>query len=252
MNPVDQLLDEPKTESSVSTDIQTILSRRSDLSTFIVHLTRDYNGKSAKENLESIVNDWKIEARSIFGAAKTKLEQDNHDLASQKCVCFTEAPLEYLYHMFGKIDDRDYEFAPYGIAITKMLARKKGVNPVWYIDITPGHDWLMNPINEFINQSVNFDTSQISKITPFIEQMGDNRPSGGKRKEFWWEREWRCVGDFPLPERVLLLCPENEAGEFERLAQEQDYSVRCIDPNWGIEKIIARLAGFKNKDIDIL
>jgi hypothetical protein len=53
-------------------DIHTIISRRSDLSTFVVHLTRDEDNQSAKEKLKSIVQSWTIEARSPFGAAKNK------------------------------------------------------------------------------------------------------------------------------------------------------------------------------------
>ena len=32
------------------------------------------------------------------------------------------------------------KFKPYGIALTKLAARKMGINPVWYVDRTPGQD----------------------------------------------------------------------------------------------------------------
>ena len=35
---------------------------------------------------------------------------------------------------------------PYGMAITKQTARTCGVNPVRYLDITPGRDWLTSPL----------------------------------------------------------------------------------------------------------
>jgi len=128
-------------------DIRTVLSRRSDLSTFIVHLTRDENGDSANDRLESIVKSWKIQARNAFGTALSRLSEDGPSADSQKCVCFTETPLEYLHLLVGKIRGRSRQLAPYGVAITKKLARMKGVNPVWYVDQTPGHDWLTRDID---------------------------------------------------------------------------------------------------------
>lgn len=50
-------------------DIKELLARRSDLSTFLVHLTRDYESMSARDNLKSIVSDRVIEARNPFGSA---------------------------------------------------------------------------------------------------------------------------------------------------------------------------------------
>jgi hypothetical protein len=237
-------------------DIRTVISRRSDLSTFIVHLTRDSNGEQAKEHLKSIVRSHKIEARTPYGSAVRRLAKQQHlRLDSQKCVCFTETPLEHLHLLVGRIDGREYDFGPYGVAITKKLARKQGVNPVWYVDITPGHDWLMKPIDTLIDRcNGNFQASEVSKIAPFIEQMGTG--NSGKyqsyRKEFWWEREWRHVGDFSLPSHVLVICPEGDFPEFESLANHNSYSARCIDSTWGLEQIIARLAGFDKQDVEIL
>ena len=259
MNPVDQTIVEPTIEASQAKDIREILYRRSDLSTFIVHLTRNENGQSAKDRLKSIINDWTIEAKSPMGSAVDKLSKQNGDADSQRCVCFTETPLEYLYLMIGEIKGRKCQLSSYGIAMTKMLARKKGINPVWYTDITPGHDWLMKEIEQLIKKAIEsgyFEDSPIAKIAPFIEQMGTKR-TGDRidyRKEFWWEREWRHVGDFELPDHLIILCPDenNNHNEFEGLAKDSGHSAKCIDPDWGLEKIIARLAGFKNGQIDIL
>jgi hypothetical protein len=44
--------------------------------------------------------------------------------------------------MLGQIEGRSVQLEPYGIAITKKLGRKGGVNPVWYLDMTPGHAGL--------------------------------------------------------------------------------------------------------------
>jgi len=108
--------------------------------------------------------------------------------------------------MCSQINNRRIQFNGYGIAFTKTFARRRGANPVWYLDITPGHDWLTGPIQELRDQAVQAATppggaveaellaaAPILRLTPFIEQMGPTRDGG--HKEFWWEREWRRVGD---------------------------------------------------------
>jgi hypothetical protein len=240
--------------------IKDAIARRSDLSTFVVHLTRDFSDSIAKNNLEAIIKKRRIEARSIFGHAKQKLEKQSVLSKSQKAVCFTETPLEYIYLLCQSIEDREIQYEPYGIAFTKKVARDCGINPVWYVDISPsGHDWLAEPINILISKALegrnneekmeSFEKSEIAKITPFVEQMGTKR--GGYRKEFWWEREWRCQGDFKLPRNVIILCPENEHDYFCKIAKEAKQEARIIDATWGLEQIIAHLAGFTREEIEI-
>ena len=124
--------------------------------------------------------------------------------------------------------------------------RGKGINPVWYVDITPGHDWLMNPINTLIDRTIEcrrrFRTSQLARITPFIEQMGTG---SSYRKEFWWEREWRYQGDFKflLSQVIFGFSPEERIDEFEKFTKRLGRKIRFIDPNWNSEKIIAHLCG---------
>ena len=72
------------------------------------------------------------------------------------------------------------------------------------------------------------------------------------RKEFWWEREWRRCGDFILPERVLCLCPEHRMEELRAVARQSARTVVCVDPNWSLEEIIARLAGFDASDVTVI
>jgi hypothetical protein len=121
-------------------DIRELVARRSDLGTFLVHLTRDAQ-EVAGAVLKSIITSGLIEARSVFGHARTRLEGGPAPM-SQRCVCFTETPLEYTHLLLADIENRDMHFEPYGIAITKRVGRLRGVNPVWYLDITPGHPWL--------------------------------------------------------------------------------------------------------------
>jgi hypothetical protein len=228
--------------------INDVLARRGDLATFIVHFTRKTDeGTSARENLRSILEDRTIEARNPFGPAAESVK-NALDRKSQRCVSFSETPLEHVYCLVSRIAKRQIHLSKYGLAFTRMTARKKGANPVWYVDITPGHEWLMNPINDLITGTVQkrkrFRTSRLSQITPFIEQMGSG-PS--YRKEFWWEREWRHRGhfSFSLKEVIFGFAPEKRIAEFERYSHKLGRRIPFVDPDWNLEKIIAHLCGCK-------
>jgi len=170
------------------------------------------------------------------------------NLDTQKVVCFTETPLEHVRLLTEEIQGRRFKFGPYGIAITKRSARIWDVNPVWYLDITPGHDWLTKPLQNIIDAVIGaktFSQSDIAKLTPYIEQMGSG---SGYFKEYWWEREWRHVGNFPLHNmRFIVICPEEDYDEVTgSLIPKRVF----IDPKWSLEQIIGKLAGFKSEDID--
>src|SRR5436309_3934890 len=178
--------------------IRELISRRTDLSTFVVHLTRRFGGQLAAANLECILTTRRLEARTPFGAAVSTLQwmgAERRDLDTQKCVCFTETPLEHLHLLLENIDDlhRQCIYEPYGIAMTKRMARGAGVNPIWYTDITPGHDWLMNDVNELVRRGfqhvlelrargdggTTFGDQPIASLAPFIEQMGSGVGAAG-------------------------------------------------------------------------
>lgn len=122
--------------------IAEILARRTDLSTFLVHLTRTFRGRSGKDRLKSIILGGSIAAISPFGHAYKKMVQAKLDTVNQQCACFTETPLEHVSLLTLPIEGRQIQFEPYGIVISKKQGRRYGVNPVWYLDITPGHTWL--------------------------------------------------------------------------------------------------------------
>jgi hypothetical protein len=246
-------------------EIQDLLHRRTDLSTFVIHWTRQKeDGKAARENLESILRQRTIFARTPRGAAvetiKTLRNENRLDenavadaLDSQKVVCFTEAPLEQAWSFVCSIAGRDYQLEPYGLAFTKMKAREMGVNPVWYVDMTPsGHDWLSNYVNRLVKRALDeathersFADDPMAKIAPFVDWMG-TWPKTGKKKEFWWEREWRHLGDlkFDLDDVAVVLCPASDKEGLATVTESQGgRRVPVIDPVWGLERIIAELAG---------
>jgi len=226
-----------------------LLARRTDLSTFLVHLTRTTPEGTAEQKLKGIFDQRKILARTPFGSAVKPLKRKGVSTESQRAVCFTETPIEHVGLLTETLEGRDCQFEPYGIALTKLQGRSRGVNPVWYVDITPGHDWLMKPVNEMIDaaiQSGTIEIAAISKLAPFIEQMGSGY---GYKKEFWWEREWRHVGDFDLPYPVIGLCPAEKIEEFKSINEKPWPGVLFVDPRWSLEKIIGSLAGIGPSDL---
>lgn len=240
-------------------DIQRLLARRTDLSTFLVHLTKSGDGQSAKNRLINILRTHMIEARNPFGPAVQRLVNAEQSTDSQNCVCFTETPLEHVHILTSEIDDRDYHFEPYGIAITKKQGRRVGANPVWYLDITPGHNWLTVPLEQMIDGAIageNFAAHPLLRLTPFIEQMGRGQHADGQRgymKEFWWEREWRHRGNFDIAGKLIVLCPVADMNDIKQAlaAEEINWIANpsFIDPQWGLEQIIGGLAGYDMGDL---
>lgn len=234
--------------------IQEVLGRRRDLSTFVVHLARQ-TGQSARLNLRAIMKEQRIRAITAMGAAASRLTEHSRDWNSQRVVSFTEAPLDELHTFFAEIDEqRRNKFQPYGLAFTKMQARRIGVTPVWYTVTNRAQHWRANHVWKLVDEAKgrgDFLASDIAQIAPFVDVMGYLGP--GKRKEFWWEREWRHLGSlrFEYEEIALGLCPEDRIEEFERymrrLASRRRVptaeTIRWMDPRWGMEKMIAVLAG---------
>jgi hypothetical protein len=244
-------------------DIREVLNRRSDLSTFVVHLTRrTEDAVSARSNLESIIRERTLRAASPLGWAKA--EDDSQDVArqTQRVVCFSETPLEHCYSLFADIAGRDIHLQPYGLALTKILARMMGVHPVWYVDMTTrgGREWeearALDALRDEAIAAGVFHDHPAAKLLPFFEHMGTWPHS---QKEFWWEREWRHRGKLDLTpywNRIIWLCPEPEHAMFEDLVAastpvDQERRAICLDPGWGMEHIIARLCGLPAEDVSL-
>jgi hypothetical protein len=248
-------------------DIAEVLNRRSDLSTFVVHLTRDHSDTDkARDRLEQIIAKRNLRAGEPRGMAvsyrpKFKDALTDEQKETQRVVCFTETPLEHVYSMFAEIASRVNEFRPYGLGLTKMVARRAQINPVWYVDLTDPSPWpLRNALNSVIDHATKEGWFEEAKaIFPMIELMYTRRDDEGtvmKRNEWWWEREWRHVGDVdlvPLWDKILWFSPEEEITDVERLVREAggdaEATVHCVDPNWGLERIIGRLMGLTEDDL---
>jgi hypothetical protein len=95
----------------------------------------------------------------------------------------------------------------------------------------------------------------LATLFPFIEQMGAWHQS--PPKEFWWEREWRHVGNVdlrPVWNTIIWLSDESDIDGLEEEIKNTwvagDTEPVIIDPRWSLEQIIAHLAGIGASDVD--
>jgi hypothetical protein len=252
--------------------IEEVLNRRSDLSTFIVHLTRDHgDGETAKTRLLSIIAERRLRAGATprgWAAsvrrppAYVDLCLTDEQLATQVAISFSETPLEHIYSLYANIANRQVHLSPYGLAITKMVARRAGVNPVWYVDLTPAVPEHPMRIRNALNHLVVKATAEgwfgeIRDLFQCVEGMQTRRDNQGNittQVEFWWEREWRHVYDMGLAliwDKIIWLCPEPEIPEITNAVNGGNAAtpVHCIDPGWSLERIVGHLAGFSAGDM---
>lgn len=249
--------------SDVPRPIEELLHRRTDLSTFLVHLSKDLpESATARANLLAILASSCIEARTAYGPAVDKVRGSSLE-QSQKAVCFTETPLEHTWMMCESIQDRSVRLTGYGLAFAKDWARRKGINPVWYQDNTPGHEWLLNAVKELLDDAgeeieggkvhgvADHEIPAILKLAPFIEQMGEGERVDGRsyRKDFAWEREWRHRGDlrFEPNDVIVIFAPESDHEAFVNALADvtQKHWMELpplLDATWGLEKMITTLS----------
>ncbi len=172
----------------------------SDFSDFVVHFTRPTPPASEYDNQLSILGSLRLEARSAFGIARNDapLEQP------QKTVCFSEVPL----HCLGRVAARR---SKYGIGFTKSFARSRGALPVWYVEKDSLQHRAIEKLIIRARSSEAPENEPIWGLTPFIDAPG-TYPTGTYR--FQWEREWRCIGDFPFHESdvAFLIIPQDLHG----------------------------------------
>jgi hypothetical protein len=211
-------------------------SNRSDLSPYLVHLTRDYEGTSARSNLLSILASKTIEARNPYGVAIARLRRTGRDgeefMRTQRVVCFSETPPHALRGLIDPGKWRRYKFRPYGLAFAREQMLNYGTNPVWYLNGYPGlgFKWLAHDVNALIDAAATgpdgsptpdtFAESSIARLTPFMEVMGAWRTEVGavKEKDFTFEREWRLSRSFNFSWSLIefLILPPGQTESFRR------------------------------------
>ena len=91
------------------------------MSNYVVHFTKNFNKRSAYNNMLSILHGQQITAISPFGIAYKEAPAPE----MQKAVCFSEVPL----HRLGRIADKR---SKYGIVFKKDFVIHRHGNPILY------------------------------------------------------------------------------------------------------------------------
>jgi len=170
------------------------LTDRSDLSTSLVHLTKEGNSTTVIENLFKILNEKKLNGSTT---------QTGFIIGPNSAVCFQDTPFygvaqNILFEQ--KINKENniskVRYRAVGLAFEKEYVFNKGGRPVLYEktaqakSILPQEEWW---------RIVNFDLSNQSSIIDWTH-----------------EREWRCKNDFDfdISEVTILLANEYQYRQF--------------------------------------
>lgn len=150
------------------------IAERSDMSTSLIHLTRENSIQTGIDVLYSILKDKKIKG-STTGSGFI--------VGNEKAVCFQDAPLYSIcqntfFEQKERKKDKTYKlrYRAVGLLFNKQFAYKKGARPVIYEKteiaktfLPPSEHWRI------VNFNLENDTSII---------------------DWTHEREWRIKGDF--------------------------------------------------------
>lgn len=164
---------------------------RSDISTYVTHLTRENGAIKTYDVLLKILTE-----KKLLGSTTDK----GFILGSEKAVCFQEAPIygvaqNTLHEQLNRTELGDkVRYRPIGICFRKDYVYKKGGRPVFYEkksiakEILPKSEWW---------RIVSFDLSDKDEII-----------------DWTLEREWRLKGDFEFElNEVIVLLPKVEEYE---------------------------------------
>lgn len=253
-------------DTSIKRKITEVLLLRSDISPFLVHLTKNSqkNFKDAKEIFEKILEEQKLipgNSNSPPSIASFGLENFSRDSQSAKfswnktwgkafrAVCFTETPLEEI-HCLLDIQKRSVDLEPYGLVFWKDILERKGVQPAIYLNNYLGDKHLL--IKALVEAS---ETNKVirEEFLPLLTMFGRKvDPGCGSSQKnngvnFYWEREWRypsCRGNFEFDwdDVCLGLCPHGRIQAFE-----QAFSLTFIDPRRNLGYYPEKMIELKNK-----
>ena len=189
---------------------------RSDLSRFVVHLTRDdsadfRDGATATRNFESIVKQRKIRAIQPHCLHGSKIPDAHQDQFS--VCCFTEVPLGEMHLLARHIPGRKIQLSEYGFVFSREFILSKGAQPAIYINSYNDNTWLREAGDRIykISKEHNFHKGKLRRFLPFLNAMHEGY-------DFTWEREWRVLGDldFDPKDVICIILPEDGEREWKR------------------------------------
>ncbi len=228
-----------------------------DFSRFLVHLTRDYDGATAQDNLLSILRRRRVEARNAHCLFAPKIKKIGFSDILKKqfnTVCLTEVPLNQLRFLTQEIPRRKIELKPFGLVFRKAHLLKKGANPAVYINSRA------QGLREVLLSQFDEHFKEVRLYRQFKKEYGEDADAIiryyaliniiSERVDFTWEREWRFKGDLPFEfdHIVAIIASDIEAfrekieEEFGRKLQEVIESIPVISPEWNYEQLVEEMS----------
>jgi hypothetical protein len=210
-------------------------SRRTSSSPFLVHLTRDHEGRTAEQNFYSILRSRKIEARSphcLFALLFGQL-QFSDMLRKKFCtVRLTEAPLDQIGALTREVHGRRYQLKQYGSVFRPSTLAERGANPAFYVHASENGlvDYFKEQLRlQFKKPRWNALKKQHGPKAEAIVRFYSLINSVSDRHDFAWEREWRHHGnlEFDLEDLVAIITPDRSCTHL-RLVKSVPAHVRDI------------------------
>lgn len=241
--------------------IEDILYFRSDISPFLVHLTRSINSQiNAQEVLEKIVQEKRLVAgNSPVSDARFGIKQHKLDDEKKKrffgAVCLTETPLNEI-HCLLDISYRQINLDSYGLVFLKEKLRQKGVSPVLYFNNEQDDK---DKVFEALCSLIDTHPNEAAKFLPLVAVFGQKvkspsaifKPNG--IVDFLWEREWRYPSDngsleFTKDDIFVGLCPHDKIEYFESIFEDVDFIDPTRNVKWYATKLVKarKRLGIKN------
>jgi Putative abortive phage resistance protein AbiGi, antitoxin len=200
------------------------------MSEYVVHFTRDVDGRSASETLYAILDAGRLEpGPRPFGAAR-KLDAL---VESQRVVCFSEIPLDRLDRLVAR------RGSSFGIGFIQDWIIQAGGARVWYVDRdSAAHTAFQELFNHRLRPlDANDPFWALTQFVDFPGKYGDTS------YRFEWEREWRVPGGVEFsPDNVAFLFGPEAAHHEMRERIGSNYTCPCIDPLWPDARIQEALA----------
>jgi len=241
-------------------NIDDILHFRSDISPFLVHLTREHDELTAQQALKSIIEDRCLRC-SLSDVSDVRFGVHYSDVPD--CLkkgffsasCFTETPLNEI-HSLLEIENRQKELAPYGLVFLKENLAQKGVSPVLYIN---NKNADKDPVFAAIASLAESHPEEALELLPLfavygkkLKGVGAGHRSSGKN-EFIWEREWRYPYvkgnlEFTKDDVFIGLCCHDDIEDYEELWPEIPFVDPTRNMKWYANKLLDSRKRLKIKD----
>ncbi|HTQ39422.1 MAG TPA: hypothetical protein VMJ32_10355 [Pirellulales bacterium] len=217
-----------------------VIEHREDVSRFMIHLTRDDSnewkggGGTARQNFLDIYRQRTILALRAHCLHAWKMTSSQE----MKCrvACFSAMPLSSIKHIAKPIQCRQIGLEPYGFVFKRNFIIEKGGQEVTNVNSYAGNDAVRASYDRaFEIAAKNNFTGKLWRQLPFVSAMNE-------RYDFFWEREWRVLGnvEFIYSDLVCVILPEDSNGPLKfGLAQK---GISWISPEWGLERIVEELA----------